>query len=253
MERKPVVLGVPNPTHWVFPDGRGNGSCGSNMQQITPPREKRKWKFSRGGAGGDALLRPPSTMITERDVHWEGYGQGSAGSRSGIRCPPCGEVGGEGRGGRQRTQSFRARLRDRLRPDPASPRRWRRHGRRWSQTRKHAGRLGKSVWSPLARFSSVLWLQVTGSFFAVIGSSVAVSTEAAVLYCAPRPRCSATHHAHKAQDGRLRRLGHAGAVHPAWSPSTWPCGPAVGVFDVSRTWATSSCAGRTRWPRCRSC
>ena len=41
------------------------------------------------------------------------------------------------------------------------------------QTRKHAGRLGKSVWSPLARFSSVLWLQVTGSFFAVIAAFLA--------------------------------------------------------------------------------
>ena len=42
-----------------------------------------------------------------------------------------------------------------------------------AQTRKHAGRLGKSVWSPLARFSSVLWLQVTGSFFAVIAAFLA--------------------------------------------------------------------------------
>jgi hypothetical protein len=41
------------------------------------------------------------------------------------------------------------------------------------QTRKHAGRLGRSVWSPLARFSSVLWLQVTGSFFAVIAAFLA--------------------------------------------------------------------------------
>jgi hypothetical protein len=32
----------------------------------------------------------------------------------------------------------------------------------------HAGRLGKSMWSPLAHFSSVVWLQVTGCFFAVI-------------------------------------------------------------------------------------
>ena len=36
------------------------------------------------------------------------------------------------------------------------------------QTRTQAGRFGRSVWSPLAHFSSVLWLQVTGSFFAVI-------------------------------------------------------------------------------------
>ena len=36
------------------------------------------------------------------------------------------------------------------------------------QSRVQAGRFGRSVWSPLAHFSSVLWLQVTGSFFAVI-------------------------------------------------------------------------------------
>jgi hypothetical protein len=35
-------------------------------------------------------------------------------------------------------------------------------------TKKHAGKLGRSVWSPLARFSSVVWLQVTGLFFALI-------------------------------------------------------------------------------------
>ena len=29
---------------------------------------------------------------------------------------------------------------------------------------------GKSVWSPLAQFSSVLWLQVTGSFFLLIAA-----------------------------------------------------------------------------------
>jgi hypothetical protein len=33
---------------------------------------------------------------------------------------------------------------------------------------KHAKALGRSVWSPLARFSGVLWLQVTGSVYAVI-------------------------------------------------------------------------------------
>jgi hypothetical protein len=27
---------------------------------------------------------------------------------------------------------------------------------------------GKSAWAPVARFSSVLWLQVTGTFFALI-------------------------------------------------------------------------------------
>ena len=36
------------------------------------------------------------------------------------------------------------------------------------QAKTHAGRLGRSLWSPLAHFSSVLWLQVTGCFFAVI-------------------------------------------------------------------------------------
>ncbi len=36
------------------------------------------------------------------------------------------------------------------------------------QTQKHAGKLGKSVWTPVARFSSVLWLQVTGTFFTLL-------------------------------------------------------------------------------------
>ena len=31
----------------------------------------------------------------------------------------------------------------------------------------HAGDLKRSVWSPFARFSSVLWLEVTGTFFAI--------------------------------------------------------------------------------------
>lgn len=37
-----------------------------------------------------------------------------------------------------------------------------------AQTQKHAGKLGKSVWTPVARFSSVLWLQVTGTFFTLL-------------------------------------------------------------------------------------
>jgi hypothetical protein len=37
-------------------------------------------------------------------------------------------------------------------------------------TATHARAVGKSVWSPLARFSSVLWLQVTGSFFLIIAA-----------------------------------------------------------------------------------
>jgi hypothetical protein len=40
-------------------------------------------------------------------------------------------------------------------------------------TKKHAGRLGRSVWSPVARFSSVVWLQVTGLFFALIAMFLA--------------------------------------------------------------------------------
>jgi hypothetical protein len=32
----------------------------------------------------------------------------------------------------------------------------------------HARKLGRSVWSPLAQFSSVLWLQVTGTFFTLL-------------------------------------------------------------------------------------
>ena len=37
-----------------------------------------------------------------------------------------------------------------------------------AETKKHAGRLGRSVWTPVARFSSVVWLQVTGLFFALL-------------------------------------------------------------------------------------
>jgi len=40
-------------------------------------------------------------------------------------------------------------------------------------TKKHAGRLGRSVWTPLARFSSVVWLQVTGLLFALIAMFLA--------------------------------------------------------------------------------
>jgi len=40
-------------------------------------------------------------------------------------------------------------------------------------TKHHAGRLGKSVWTPVARFSSVVWLQVTGLFFALIAMFLA--------------------------------------------------------------------------------
>lgn len=32
----------------------------------------------------------------------------------------------------------------------------------------HARALGKSAWAPLAKFSSVVWLQVTGTFFLLI-------------------------------------------------------------------------------------
>jgi hypothetical protein len=39
---------------------------------------------------------------------------------------------------------------------------------RVASTAKHASRLGRSVWSPLAKFSSVVWLQVTGLFFALL-------------------------------------------------------------------------------------
>ena len=35
-------------------------------------------------------------------------------------------------------------------------------------TKKNAKALGRSVWSPLAKFSSVLWLQVTGVFFTLL-------------------------------------------------------------------------------------
>jgi cation transport ATPase len=40
-------------------------------------------------------------------------------------------------------------------------------------TTQHAGRLGRSVWTPVARFSSVVWLQVTGLFFALIAMFLA--------------------------------------------------------------------------------
>jgi hypothetical protein len=40
---------------------------------------------------------------------------------------------------------------------------------RVASTAKHASRrLGRSMWSPLAKFSSVVWLQVTGLFFALL-------------------------------------------------------------------------------------
>jgi hypothetical protein len=38
------------------------------------------------------------------------------------------------------------------------------------QSAVHAGKLKRSVWSPLAKFSGVLWLQVTGTFFALIAT-----------------------------------------------------------------------------------
>lgn len=37
-----------------------------------------------------------------------------------------------------------------------------------SSTRTHAKALGRSVGSPIARFSSVVWLQVTGTFFTLL-------------------------------------------------------------------------------------
>ena len=39
-----------------------------------------------------------------------------------------------------------------------------------AQVRTQAGRAGRSVWSPVARFSSVLWLEVTGAFFAIFAA-----------------------------------------------------------------------------------
>ncbi len=39
-----------------------------------------------------------------------------------------------------------------------------------AETKKHAGRLGRSVWTPLARFSSVVWMQVTGLFFGLLAT-----------------------------------------------------------------------------------
>jgi len=42
-----------------------------------------------------------------------------------------------------------------------------------AETKKHAGRLGRSVWTPVARFSSVVWLQVTGLFFGLIAMFLA--------------------------------------------------------------------------------
>lgn len=40
-------------------------------------------------------------------------------------------------------------------------------------TKQHAGKLGRSVWTPVARFSSVVWLQVTGLFFGLIAMFLA--------------------------------------------------------------------------------
>jgi hypothetical protein len=39
-----------------------------------------------------------------------------------------------------------------------------------AETKKHAGRLGRSVWTPVARFSSVVWMQVTGLFFGLLAT-----------------------------------------------------------------------------------
>ena len=41
-------------------------------------------------------------------------------------------------------------------------------GRRAPQAKAQARGLGRSVWAPLARFSGVLWLEVTGTFFTLI-------------------------------------------------------------------------------------
>lgn len=38
------------------------------------------------------------------------------------------------------------------------------------QGQQHAGHLRRHMWSPLARFSSVVWLQVTGTFFALVAA-----------------------------------------------------------------------------------
>ena len=40
-------------------------------------------------------------------------------------------------------------------------------------TKQHAGKLRRSVWTPVARFSSVVWLQVTGLFFGLIAMFLA--------------------------------------------------------------------------------
>jgi hypothetical protein len=40
----------------------------------------------------------------------------------------------------------------------------------------HLKQAGRSVWSPLARFSSVLWLEVTGTFYAVIAAVLGLET-----------------------------------------------------------------------------
>lgn len=52
------------------------------------------------------------------------------------------------------------------------------------QVQAQAKHLGKSVWTPVARFSSVLWLQVTGSVYAVIALAMgqAVWTHRADLH-----------------------------------------------------------------------
>ena len=44
---------------------------------------------------------------------------------------------------------------------------------------------------------------------------------------------NARHRASGAQDGAVRRLGHAGRVLRASSPSTWRCATRAGLFDVS--------------------
>jgi hypothetical protein len=109
----------------------------------------------------------------------EGYGQGSIWAGVGVWCSACGEdadegggrgddafgsdAGGDGEGDSTRPAAQTDRVAEKVV----------RTQRTVAETKKHAGRLGRSVWTPVARFSSVVWLQVTGLFFGLIAMFLA--------------------------------------------------------------------------------
>lgn len=137
-------------------------------------REKRKLKFSRGGLG---LVRPVclSPILQPLQRTRPKYTRPMDRVRFGRAL---------GYGARHVARSLVQAAQAAGTPNPSSPAQATQEppapprppvAERVAQVRAnavhaktHAGRLGKSLWSPLAHFSSVLWLQVTGCFFAVI-------------------------------------------------------------------------------------